>query len=70
MVSVMTARLTGAITNNAAAGLMLSTVSVAEWREASILPFAVVSMFATLSGFMAPFGYQTNPMLYGPGRSI
>lgn len=69
LVYLVTAMFTEVITNNAAAVLMFPVASaVAEQMELSVLPFAIAVMFAASASFITPFGYQTNLMVYGPGR--
>ena len=56
------------ITNTAAAVLMFPLAQVMSNQfEASILPFALVIMFAASASFLSPVGYQTNLMVQGPG---
>lgn len=69
IVYVLTAAFAEVITNNAAAVLMFPiAVAVAEQFDANVLPFAMAVMFAASASFITPFGYQTNLMVYGPGR--
>lgn len=66
---LLTALLTEVITNNAAAVLMFPVAAaVAGQLDVSVLPFAISVMFAASASFITPFGYQTNLMVYGPGR--
>ncbi|QBM16381.1 hypothetical protein MARI_04610 [Marinobacter sp. JH2] len=69
IVYVLTALFTEVITNNAAAVLMFPiALAVSEQLGVSFLPFAVAVMFAASASFITPLGYQTNLMVYGPGR--
>lgn len=69
MVYVLTVLFTEVITNNAAAVLMFPiALAVSEQLEVSFLPFAIAVMFAASASFITPLGYQTNLMVYGPGR--
>lgn len=69
LVYLLTMLFTEVITNNAAAVLMFPVaVEVAEQLEVSVMPFAIAVMFAASASFITPFGYQTNMMVYGPGR--
>src|SRR5690554_6534793 len=69
LVYVLTAAFTKMITNNAAAVLMFPVaVAVSEQLGVSVLPFAIAVMFAASASFITPLGYQTNLMVYGPGR--
>jgi len=66
---VLTAAFTEVITNNAAAVLMFPiALAVSEQLGVNFLPFAVAVMFAASASFITPLGYQTNLMVYGPGR--
>jgi di/tricarboxylate transporter len=69
MVYVLTAAFTEVITNNAAAVLMFPiALAVSEQLGVNFLPYAVAVMFAASASFITPLGYQTNLMVYGPGR--
>lgn len=69
LVYCTTAMVTEVITNNAAAVLMFPIgVTLAEQLGVSPVPFAVAVMFAASASFITPLGYQTNMMVYGPGR--
>ncbi|MBW4933793.1 SLC13 family permease [Marinobacter sp. F4206] len=69
LVYLLTALFTEVITNNAAAVLMFPiALAVSEQLGVNFLPFAVAVMFAASASFVTPLGYQTNLMVYGPGR--
>ncbi|QSP94463.1 SLC13 family permease [Marinobacter salinisoli] len=69
VVYVLTAVFTEVITNNAAAVLMFPiALALSEQLGVNFLPFAVAVMFAASASFITPLGYQTNLMVYGPGR--
>lgn len=69
MVYLFTALFTELITNNAAAVLMFPVaIAVAEQLGVSVMPFAIAVMFAASASFIIPLGYQTNLMVFGPGR--
>lgn len=69
LVYLLTAMFTELITNNAAAVLMFPiALALAQQLDVSVLPFAVAVMFAASASFITPLGYQTNLMVYGPGR--
>ncbi len=69
LVYLITAMFTEVITNNAAAVLMFPVaMAAAEQMGVSVIPFAIAVMFAASASFITPFGYQTNLMVYGPGR--
>jgi di/tricarboxylate transporter len=60
---------TEVITNNAAAVLMFPiALALSQQLDVSVVPFAVAVMFAASASFITPLGYQTNLMVYGPGR--
>ena len=69
MVYVLTVMFTELITNNAAAVLMFPiAVAIAERLGVSEMPFIICIMMAASASFITPLGYQTNLMVYGPGR--
>ncbi|WP_165855401.1 SLC13 family permease [Marinobacter sp. JSM 1782161] len=69
VVYVLTVCFTELITNNAAAVLMFPiALAVSSQLNVSVLPFAMAVMFAASASFITPLGYQTNLMVYGPGR--
>ncbi len=68
-VYLMTTLFTELITNNAAAALMFPfAVAIAQGLGVDPRPFAMTIAFAASASFMTPLGYQTNLMVYGPGR--
>ena len=69
VVYFLTAVFTEVITNNAAAVLMFP-IALALSRQLGVdfMPFAVAVMFAASASFVTPLGYQTNLMVFGPGR--
>ncbi|WP_188750920.1 SLC13 family permease [Marinobacterium zhoushanense] len=69
MIYLLTATFTELITNNAAAVLMFPiAIAVSEQLGVSFMPFVIAVMFAASASFISPLGYQTNLMVYGPGR--
>jgi len=69
IIYVLTAAFTEVITNNAAAVLMFPiALAVSEQLGVQFIPFAIAVMFAASASFVTPLGYQTNLMVYGPGR--
>ena len=69
LIYLLTAVFTEVITNNAAAVLMFPiALAVSEQLGVNFIPFAVAVMFAASASFITPLGYQTNLMVYGPGR--
>jgi len=69
LIYVMTVVFTEIITNNAAAVLMFPVaLASSEQLGVNFLPFAIAVMFAASASFITPLGYQTNLMVYGPGR--
>jgi di/tricarboxylate transporter len=69
LVYVVTMIVTQMITNNAAVILLMPIVlSIIEKLALNPEPFAMAVAIAASSGFSTPFGYQTNLIVYGPGR--
>ena len=69
LVYILTAVFTEVITNNAAAVLMFPiALALSEHLGVNFVPFAITVMFAASASFITPLGYQTNLMVYGPGR--
>lgn len=69
LIYLMTVIFTEVITNNAAAVLMFPiALALSEQLGVSFMPFAVAVMFAASASFITPLGYQTNLMVFGPGR--
>ncbi len=61
--------MTEIITNNAAALLMLPiTLQMTKQAGLAPEPFVFAVMMAASASFATPLGYQTNLMVYGPGR--
>ncbi len=59
-----------ALISNLAAAVLMFPVAVAASHEldVALLPFAVTLMIAASTCFATPIGYQTNLMVYGPGK--
>ncbi|MEX2474387.1 SLC13 family permease [Marinobacter sp.] len=69
IVYILTAAFTEVITNNAAAVLMFPiALAVSEQLGVNFIPFAIAVMIGASASFITPLGYQTNLMVYGPGR--
>jgi len=57
------------VTNNAAAALMFSVaMNAAEKTGTDVSLMSYNLMLAASASYMTPFGYQTNLMVYGPGK--
>jgi di/tricarboxylate transporter len=65
---LVTATLSGIVTNAAAAAIMFPIAArAAEDVHISLLPMSLLVMMGASSAFSTPIGYQTNLMVYGPG---
>ena len=68
-VYLMTTLFAATIGNNAAAALAFPfAVGIAGQTAVSPRPFVMAVVFAASASFMSPLSYQTNLMVYGPGR--
>lgn len=68
-VYIATVVLSAVITNTAAATLMFPiTVAASQASGLDIKPFLYCLMLGSSASFTTPIGYQTNIMVYGPGR--
>ena len=69
VIYTVTTLMTAAMSNNATAVILSPVaISVAESLAVSPRPFLVAVAFAASACFASPVGYQTNVMIYGPGR--
>ena len=60
--------LTELVTNNAVAVILTPIAfSIADGAAMDVEPLVLAVMFGASMGFLTPFGYQTNLMVYGPG---
>ena len=66
---IATALLTELISNAAAAAVMTPiALSLAAGLGGSPIPWALTVMMAASASFITPLGYQTNLMVFGPGK--
>ncbi|MCH8904711.1 MAG: SLC13 family permease [Bacteroidetes bacterium] len=66
----ITTILAGYLTNKAAVSIILPiSLSIGQAMDVGTMaPFILVVAFAAAATFITPIGYQTNLMVYGPGR--
>ncbi len=57
------------ITNSAAVAIMFPiALALSQSLQQTYLPFVLIISFGAAANFITPIGYQTNLMVYGPGR--
>jgi di/tricarboxylate transporter len=66
---IITTILAAYITNKASVAIIFPiAITIANNLELNPLPFILTVAYASAANFMTPIGYQTNLMVYGPGR--
>lgn len=69
VIFAVTVLLTENITNSATVVLLFPIcIAVSAKLDVNSMPFIMTVLFAASSSFLTPLGYQTNLMVYGPGR--
>jgi di/tricarboxylate transporter len=68
-VYLLTLVLTETVTNNAAAALVFPVaLATAQAMDANLVPFVLAVAYGASASFLTPYGYQTNLMVYAPGK--
>jgi di/tricarboxylate transporter len=66
---LITNLLSSYITNKAAVAIIFPvSITMAEALGHDVTPYILVVCFGAAASFITPIGYQTNLMVYGPGR--
>jgi di/tricarboxylate transporter len=66
---LLTNLLSSYITNKAAVAIVFPvSIAMAQSLDHNVTPYILVVCFGAAASFITPIGYQTNLMVYGPGR--